>query len=412
MQRRPNTVRVVVGLSLLILTVGTSAAGEPWRRHTIDDSSKGADGVRLGDVNRDGLADLTTAWEEGGQIRVYVNPGAKRVRDRWPAVTVGQVKSPEDAVFADLDGDGALDVVSCCEGRNRTVFFHWAPKSPADYLRPKAWSTTAVAATRNAQSWMFALPLQVDGRHGIDLILGAKGRGAQVGWLQAPANPRDMSGWTWHPLYEAGWIMSIEPADLDRDGDTDVLLSDRKGKNRGILWLENPGPDATRANQLWRRHRVGGSDCEVMFLTYDDLDGDGREEIVAATRNGRILQFRRAAQAGSGWRETSIGNPYGVPHGKAVRVADIDLDGTPDLIHTTNTGGKRDAAAVVWMQRVNRSDKSIWQPHDISDRRGVKFDLIQVLDLDQDGDLDVITCEERDNLGVFWYENPVRSPKP
>jgi hypothetical protein len=24
------------------------------------------------------------------------------------------------------------------------------------------------------------------------------------------------------------------------------------------------------------------------------------------------------------------------------------------------------------------------------------------------GDLDVITCEERDQLGVVWYENPTR----
>ncbi len=39
---------------------------------------------------------------------------------------------------------------------------------------------------------------------------------------------------------------------------------------------------------------------------------------------------------------------------------------------------------------------------------GTKFDLMQVLDLDADGDLDVITCEERDQLGVIWYENPHR----
>ena len=33
---------------------------------------------------------------------------------------------------------------------------------------------------------------------------------------------------------------------------------------------------------------------------------------------------------------------------------------------------------------------------------------MQLLDLDADGDLDVITCEEVDNLGVVWYENPAR----
>ena len=98
-----------------------------WVRHTIDDTSRGADGVRFLDVNSDGFEDIATGWEEGGLIRAYLHPGLKKVAAPWPLVTVGRVKSPEDAVFCDLDGDGAVDVVSCCEGRNRKVFAHWAP---------------------------------------------------------------------------------------------------------------------------------------------------------------------------------------------------------------------------------------------------------------------------------------------
>ena len=44
---------------------------------------------------------------------------------------------------------------------------------------------------------------------------------------------------------------------------------------------------------------------------------------------------------------------------------------------------------------------------DVSGRVGVKFDLVELVDLDGDGDLDAITCEEVDNLGVFWFENPL-----
>ena len=52
------------------------------------------------------------------------------------------------------------------------------------------------------------------------------------------------------------------------------------------------------------------------------------------------------------------------------------------------------------------------EAHEISGPRGVKFDLLQLLDVDGDGDLDVLTCEERHNLGVVWYENPARNVPP
>ena len=89
-------------------------------------------------------------------------------------------------------------------------------------------------------------------------------------------------------------------------------------------------------------------------------------------------------------------------------MADIDGDGRLDLIHDTNTGGKRSFPGLVWMSYQKQVSEARWIPHDISGPQGVKFDLIQVLDLDGDRDLDVITCEERDNLGVIWYENPLR----
>jgi len=31
---------------------------------------------------------------------------------------------------------------------------------------------------------------------------------------------------------------------------------------------------------------------------------------------------------------------------------------------------------------------------------------VQLVDIDGDGDRDLLTCEERDNLGVIWYEHP------
>jgi hypothetical protein len=147
---------------------------------------------------------------------------------------------------------------------------------------------------------------------------------------------------------------------------------------------------------------------EVVFLDVADLDGDGRKDIVCASREGRIVYLRRTGDAADAWDELAIENPLGIPGGKSVRVADLNGDGRMDLIHTAELGGSRERPGVVWMSYRESPTDRVWGVHDISGREGNKFDLVQTLDLDADGDLDILACEERDNLGVFWYENPRR----
>ncbi|MBD3672524.1 MAG: VCBS repeat-containing protein [Planctomycetaceae bacterium] len=393
----------LISLSLLlqILLILDLAAEEPWKRHTIDNSSRGADGVRVADINLDGHPDFTTGWEEGGLVRVYLNPGPDTAKQLWPAVTVGNVKSPEDAVFADLDNDGAVDVVSSCEGSTQTVFVHWAPRDQLDLLKSDAWKTEAFPQTVKKTRWMFCLPMEVDGKNGIDLILGSKQPNAVVGWLESPANPRILNDWKWHPLYDAGWIMSLMKVDLTGDGREDVLLTDRKGPNRGLVLLEHPGEE--KSTDQWPAHRLGGTNHEVMFLDHRRVPPPGWE-IIVSTRDNDLLGFSRRDKPHE-WNQTAIPAAENTGTMKSVRWIDVDLDGRLDLIYSCeNAKGK--LSGVVWMEATG--DPKNWKRHEVSGPEGVKFDLIQLLDLDRDGDLDIITCEERANLGVIWYENPTR----
>ena len=166
-------------------------------------------------------------------------------------------------------------------------------------------------------------------------------------------------------------------------------------------WLENPGEEIASRSSDWREHMLGGEKHEVMFLDIGNVIGDSAVDIVCATRNKEILIFERANDS---WKTSAIPNPMGLPNGKAVAIGDVDGDGQNDLVHTTNTGGNRNAPGVTWLKLSGQK----WQAHDISGNVGVKFDLIKLADLDGDLDLDAITCEEVDNLGVFWYENPHR----
>ncbi|MCA9229837.1 MAG: VCBS repeat-containing protein [Planctomycetales bacterium] len=399
----------------LLLTLSSSTAvlsispeGPWWELHVVDDSSRGADGVKLADINGDGLMDVATGWEEGDITRVYLNPGGASSKQKWPAVTVGKTPQVEDAVFVDLDADGATDVVSCCEGKTRTMFVHWGPKQVESVLDPEAWSQAAIPQSRDRMQWMFAWPMQVDGRYGVDLIAGGKNAGGEIGWFEAPANPRELEAFRWHPISPVGWTMSIWNRDMDGDNDIDVVVSDRYGQLSGCRWLENPGPGPAQS-QPWRNHFMGGRDNVVLSMVLTDLDLDGLEDALVAVVDFKILFLRRLDKSGLRWETHEISADYGAGKTRAVAVGDLNCDGRKDIAFTT--WGAAGIHGVMWLENTGNVLVDSWRPHPISGtEKGIKFDRLELLDLDADGDLDLLTCEEQEGgpgLGVFWYENPM-----
>src|SRR4029079_15143719 len=94
---------------------------------------------------------ITTGWEEDGRIRVYTHPGLADVRNPWPATQVGLAPSAEDAVFADLDGDGAVDVVGSTEGDERSVYVYWNPGAVGgDWMRERPCGARAPVDVRGS----------------------------------------------------------------------------------------------------------------------------------------------------------------------------------------------------------------------------------------------------------------------
>ncbi len=396
-------------LSCLFILAATTQAAEAWPRHTIDNSSRGADGVKLLDFNGDGLDDIVTGWEEGGVTRLYLHPGYEKAKEPWPAVVVGKTPNVEDATPVDLDGDGSADVVSCCEGRTRTMFVHWGPEDPERLLDASAWQTQPLAESADRMMWMYCMPMQVDGNRGVDLVAAGKGAGAQIGWFQSPEDPRDLAAWRWHPIDPVGWTMSIITVDMDDDSDADLLVSDRKSSRRGIRWLENPGEGEAEIGP-WKSHYLGGRDREVMFLTMGDLDGDGSDDITCAVKDGPMLFLHRGRAAGS-WTAHEIAMPEGFGTGKGVAIGDLDLDGRPELVFSCEHADG-DLSGVARLVFSGFPEGTVYTVDHVSGPEGIKYDRLELVDADGDGDLDVYACEEQQpvegrpgGLGVFWYEN-------
>ena len=96
-------------------------------------------------------------------------------------------------------------------------------------------------------------------------------------------------------------------------------------------------------------------------------------------------------------------------------MGDINGDGKPDLVHSTNTMNDDGKAGIYWVSYTSDPTLNQWTWHELSGSVGYKFDRMELLDLDGDGDLDVLTTEENygpksKGLGVMWYENPTHDP--
>lgn len=396
---------------LLLLLFGLHAQSQiNWQIHVIDNSSSGADGVKLADINNDGRLDIVTGWEEGGFTKLYIQPELKSVKENWPSLTVGKTPNVEDAVFADLNNDGKLDIVSCTENKTQKIFVHW--NLGKNVLQAENWKQEILPASDGLMMWMYAEPLQLDDRNGVDLIAAGKNENAAIGWFESPENPNILNDWKWHEISPVGWVMSILKKDMDNDGDTDIIISDRRGKLQGCRWLENPGVGEAQ-KQPWLNHFIGAENLEVMFMCMTDLNGDGIEEAIVCEKNHETIRiYERQNIVSSKWKEQIIKIPAVTGSAKSVEAGDLNNDGVPDLILSTETLGKV-RYGLIWLdgRKISDSKETDWQM--ISGFHNAKYDKVELIDLDQDGDLDVLICEENfgensEGLGVIWYENQVK----
>lgn len=383
--------------------------------HVIDDSFSGADGVRLEDVNGDGLPDITTGFEEGDRVRAFLHPGYAGAKAPWPAVTVGAAPGTEDAVFVDLDADGAVDVVSAGQG-SQALYVHWAPVSPPDYLDPALWQTVKIPASMG-HGWMFSVPMDVDGRNGIDLVAGGEGTAPVIAWFECPdGDRRNLAAWNMHVMSNVAWTMSLIPYDVDNDGDLDVIVTDRYNNAglQGARWLENPGTGSPLQMDPWPNHFIGAQNREVMLSSLTDLDRDGLDDLLVPVFSAGLSFFKRLDRVSNSWQEFTIARPANTGTPKGCNVGDIDLDGDPDIVISfANAADPK--SGMLWLSYVNGPTEPVWVDHEISGPAGEKFDIVALADLDGDGDLDVMTTEENAppnsrGLGVIWYENPTIAP--
>ena len=180
------------------------------------------------------------------------------------------------------------------------------------------------------------------------------------------------------------WSSCVEVVDLDEDGDMDIVVGNTYEKNR---WYENNGA------MSFTSHIIHSDvDC-TMDIAIVDFDGDNDLDIVTGNHGGK-----------NKWYENNGNEVFTshIIHGDvhytwAIDVVDLDCDGDLDIVTGISENKNR------WYERNDGSFS--FTSHIIHSQSDLTED-ISVVDLDEDGDLDIVTS----NVGWTgrkdrWYEN-------
>ncbi|HUE74329.1 MAG TPA: VCBS repeat-containing protein [Pirellulaceae bacterium] len=305
---------------------------DKWVQHLIGQNARTDVGGTAFDVDGDGWVDQVS----GGTW--YRNPGKGKHSARWERLENG-ARPAHDNVAADMDGDGKLDLVSILDKAG--VFWYATGDDPTRH-----WTEHKVVGVTDPQC------------HG----------GIAVG-------------------------------DIDGDGDNDIARVDR--------WLEN----ADGKGEVWIERRtfdfgkVGPWGIQTR-AHLADVDRDGDLDLIQAegdVLDGRVAWFENLHGNGKDWERHLIKAPGHRQDFHSLCVADFDSDGDLDLF---SGGGPLTEGEHQWFLWENQDGKGAsWREHVLV--RGLRTHESVCGDVDGDGDIDILTKPWRGDRHLF-VENLLR----
>lgn len=343
---------------------------DSWQRHFIGDLPNRGMFVKIADLNNDGYKDIITgAWW-------WENPGS--VSGIWKRKLIG---TPLNNMFEvlDIDNDGHIDIVG-------TQGFGSATN------RSFAWA-------HNDGKGNFQVLTNIDSCQTGDFLQGSavadfgNERQIALSWhkgsdgiymISIPENPINKQ-WTNKLATSYTLKEAISTADIDKDGDIDMCL--------GNVWLENQDGE-------WISHTIGEvSDIdpkgEPDRNALIDINNDGRKDVVIALEKGvHALWFECPENPKEPWKRHIIGTIEG--QGFSMDVKDIDRDGDFDVVFGEHRGKENNRVIIFKNNHLGQK----WEKMviDTGSKKEIDHHIgTQLSDLDNDGDLDIIS--------IGWY-NP------
>lgn len=352
---------------------------------TFDPTLDFAKTVFVTDLDGDGDNDVAFGSEESDEIGWYVNNGAPDPSFELRIIT-GGILHVKQIVGADMDQDGDVDLLTTASVE-QTVKIFWNDGAP----EPTFTFTTLTNRANGARAVAVA-DITNDGLP--DVLAGSRYDNRVILFENQsihrsaffPADDRRV-------LDVRSRMRHLDAADLDRDGDVDVVsVSDNE-----LLWHVNQGDiPATFQTRLLTNELAQGR-----WVDLADVDGDGDVDAVAAsTQDNSVYWFENQGAPAFDFTRHLVTNA--AAGARAALAADIDGDGDLDLYSASHGDNK-----IAWYENLGGVPPAFTTHVVATDAMYARS--VYAADLDNDGDMDLMSASQEDDL-VRWYQNDGARP--
>jgi len=373
-------------------------AGNAWNIRKVAEAPATAhvnsQGFAIGQAVAGGRPEILLA--SGNGIFYFEIPQDPQTRP-WPRTLVTDEASDEGLDMADIDGDGLLDLIAA---RGSEYVAWW--RNPGN--GGGSWQRNVIGATEPFDvDRVRAADLDNDGRIDVAVTqehVSGERSAARLYWFRQPDDP--FSGnWPRQRLLTRYSLNSLDAADLDADGDTDLVTAEHKGPRLGLVMLENQGQGRFLVREIDH-----GKESHLGALTAD-LDRDGDLDIVSIAwdRYRDLHVWRNDGSSTVGpvcWEhisnQTGDFPKAGVAQQTSALVFDVDKDGRDDFV----VAGWSPETSMVWFRSTPAGPERFL----VDDRESHIEAGGDWFDIDGDGDPDIVQGGSWNTNQVWWWENP------
>jgi hypothetical protein len=297
-----------------------------WQRHVIATGLHHMINAAAWDWDGDGIPEIVLAQEFSptpqkslGIVSVLTHQGDPR--GLWSMREIDRLPTSHRLRLADIDGSGRKVVVNAPLAGANAEPPEYRGAVPLVYYRPGDWKRQLITdATHGVMHGIYVVDWDGDGR---DEILTASMEG-----LHLLRMTRDGQ---WNRTL----LSPADPAPWPQSGASDVAVG-HLGKRRFLCtiepWHGHQVAVYVESHGVWKRNVIEKELADGHALLVADLNGDGRDEIIAGFRGKgrRVYIYRAEDSGGKRWVRTTLDD--GHMAAASCAVAGLNAGGRPDLV--------------------------------------------------------------------------------